>query len=89
MLMYSVILVVGILNLALGYWAAVRLGFGPHNYVAARQTSVTPSTTFPETVDTATETVSPEEETVQDEMLVDAVAEPIGSAVSDPRDRPE
>ena len=89
MLLYSVILVVGILNLAVGYWAAVRLGFGPHNYVAARQTPVTPSTTLPETVDTAAETVSPEEETVQDEMLVDAVAESVGSTLSGIGDRTE
>ena len=43
MLLYSVILLVGILNLALGYWAAVRLGLGPHNYVAASQSPVTAS----------------------------------------------
>jgi hypothetical protein len=56
MLLYSVILVVGVLNLALGYWAAVRLGLGPHDYVAARQAPVTSSSSLGATADAVTET---------------------------------
>ena len=89
MLLYSVILVVGVLNLGLGYWAAVRLGFGPHGHVAASPTALTPSPTLPETVDAVAEAVSPEGETVQDEMLVDADAESVGSALSGLGDRSE
>ena len=88
MLFYSVIVVVGVLNLALGYWAAVRLGFGPQDDVAACQSPVTAS--FPgETADAVTETVLREGETVQDEMLADAIAEPVGSSLAGLGDRSE